>query len=165
MDLSQKKTKFSDAYLQAVAATAGYAVAVPGTDDDSVDWILLARAAKQTPRRPRVEVQLKCTARDILHEAELRFPLKLKNYNDLRDADVITPRILVVVTAPEAPEDWLTQTEEEMTIRHCAYWVSLRGMPETKNSNTVTIRLSRTNVFTPAALREIMRKTNDEETL
>ena len=46
MDLSQQKECFSDAFLMAIAAVAGYSAARPYPDDDSIDWILMARAAK-----------------------------------------------------------------------------------------------------------------------
>ena len=88
----------------------------------------MATDANGTPRRPRLEVQLKCTARNVLHDTYLRFPLELKNYNDLRAADILTPRILVVMTTPDTLNDWLAQTEQEMILRHRLYWVSLRGM-------------------------------------
>jgi len=37
------------------------------------------------------------------------------------------PRILVVVTVPAVAQEWLSQSEEEMVLRHCGYWISLRG--------------------------------------
>lgn len=165
MDLSQQKEKFSDAYLQAVAAAAGYSLAKPNTDDDSIDWILQARNAENTSRRPRMEVQLKCSAQKIIKANILRFPLELKNYNDLRDAHVFTPRILIVVTVPEAVEEWLLQNEQEMILRCCAYWVSLHGMPETENKKTVTIELPRNNILTPDALKQMMQQINNGEKL
>jgi hypothetical protein len=165
MDLPQQKEKFSDAYLQAVAAAAGCGLARPDPDDDSIDWILLAPGLRDTPRRPRLEVQLKCSARDIVREANLHFPLEIKNYNDLRETGLFAPRILIVLTVPENLEDWLIQTEQEMIVRHCAYWVSLCGMLETRNLTTVTVRLPRNQLFTPAALQQMMRRINDEGTL
>jgi hypothetical protein len=66
------------------------------------------------------------------------------------------PRILVVVVIPEKIEDWLTQSEAELCIRYCGYWVSLRGMPETGNKTAVTITLSKSHQFTVTALQSIM---------
>lgn len=165
MDIAQQKEKFSDAYLLAVAATAGYSLAKPQTDDDSVDWIIMAGGAKGTPRRPRLEVQLKCSAQNIVRENVLHFPLELKNYNDLRHTDLFAPRILVVVTVPTNLDDWLMQTEQEMALRRCAYWVSLRGRPETKNNAAVTVHIPRQQMLTPTGLQELMRRVNDRETL
>ena len=39
----------------------------------------------------------------------------IKNYDDLR-ADVIAPRLLVVVCVPEDCEDWTRQTEEHLCL-------------------------------------------------
>lgn len=46
----------------------------------------------------------------------------------------------------------VVQSEAELSIGHCAYWVSLRGMPETQNATTVSIELPRSNQFTVEAL-------------
>ena len=70
--------------------------------------------------------------------------------------DFAIPRILVVVLIPETPEDWLTQSETELCIRNCGYWSSLRGMPETPNTNSVNVTIPKTNQFTVAALQSIM---------
>ena len=161
MDLSQQKEKFSDAYLQAIAAVAGYGLAKPNPDSDSVDWIVSARGVGDTARRPRLEVQLKCTAQNIMRETHLHFPLEVKNYNDLRHPDPLTPCILVVVTVPDDINEWVTHSETELSMRRCGYWHSLRGEPDTANTDTVTVRLSRAQTLTPEALRAIMRRVND----
>jgi len=49
------------------------------------------------------------------------------------------------------------RSEEELCMRYCGYWVSLRGMPETPNTATVTVTLPRVNLFTPNALQFIMQ--------
>ena len=61
MDLNQQKEQFSRAYVQAVAAAAGFATYIPDVDDDSID-MGIAAGGKESRRRPRLELQLKCTA-------------------------------------------------------------------------------------------------------
>jgi hypothetical protein len=161
MDLTQQKEQFSLAYLRAVAAVAGYALYRPEVDDDSVDWGLAARGDAGTTRRPRLEVQLKCTARDVMDAEHVRFPLKRKNYHDLRHDDLLVPRILVVVLVPPGVADWIRQTEEELAMRHAGYWVSLRGRPDLPNEETVTVQLPRAQRLTPVALQQIMKRIND----
>ena len=165
MHLSQQKEQFSEAYLRAVASVAGYTLYKPEVDDDSIDWGLAARGAEGTPRRPRLELQMKCSARDIMHETHLHFPLEIKNYNDLCDPEVFVPRILVVVLVLALATDWIQQSETEMVMRHCGYWVSLCGAPDTANAETVTVRLPREHLLTPDALRQMMQKVNDGEKL
>ncbi|WP_449420464.1 DUF4365 domain-containing protein [Phormidium nigroviride] len=107
-------------------------------------------------RAPRLELQLKSTSKDIQDDNSIRYPLKLKNYDDLRMNDFAIPRILVVVLIPEKPEDWITQSEAELCMRDSGYWLSLRGMPETQNTTAVTVTIPRTNQITVAALQLIM---------
>jgi hypothetical protein len=64
----------------------------------------------------------------------------------------------VIVLVPERVTDWIKQTEEELCLRYCAYWVSLRGMPDTTNTTNVTIEIPRSNQFTPDALQTIMQR-------
>ena len=66
-----------------------------------------------------------------------------------------------MVTVPVSLDNWLFQTEEELLLRHCGYWVSLHSAPETTNSTNVTVKLPRTQMFTPEALRQMMQRIND----
>jgi hypothetical protein len=106
-------------------------------------------------------VQMKCTSRDILREAHLGFPLEIKNYNDLRHPDPLTPCILVVVVVPNDINEWLTHSESDLTLRRCGYWISLRGEPDISNSVSVTVNIPRTQVLTPDSLRAMMVRIND----
>lgn len=126
-------------------------------DDNSVDLGLAARGGTGPILSPRLELQLKCTSRDVVEENFLRYPLKLKNYNDSRISTLV-PRILVVVLVPDNLADWLHQREEELCLRCCGYWVSLREMSETQNSSTVTVELPRLNRFTVEALQSILQR-------
>jgi hypothetical protein len=163
MDLNQQKEQFSIAFLRATVAVAGYACYNSDVDDDSVDCGIAASGTSELPRRPRVELQLKCSARLIVHENEVRFPLKIKNYDDLREEELLVPRILVVVLVPEDVGDWLRQSEEELVLRHCGYWTSLRGQPPTENMETVTVTVPRSQQFTVEALQQMIKRIHDRE--
>ncbi|MCW6049836.1 DUF4365 domain-containing protein [Lyngbya sp. CCAP 1446/10] len=52
----------------------------------------------------------------------------------------------------------MQQSEDEMCMRYCTYWVSLRGLPERLNTANVTVELSRSNQFTVEALKSIMQR-------
>ncbi len=66
MDINQQKEQFSITYIRAIAAVAGYSLYRPEIDNDSVDLGIVARGGTGIILSPRLELQLKCTARDIL---------------------------------------------------------------------------------------------------
>ena len=90
--------------------------------------------------------------------AHVAFPLKIKNYDELRPTDVLVPRILIVVTVPDNLGDWLNHSEQELAMRRCGYWLSLRGEPATTNTTSVTVQLARANQFTVAELGGLMQR-------
>ena len=155
MTLNQQMEQFSLAYIRAVAAQAGYQVTRPEPDTDSVDGVLMAGFG----RRPRIEFQAKATSQDILREDSLYFPLPVKNYEDLRD-DVLVPRILIVVLMPREEHQWLSQTEDELCLRHCGYWLSLEGQPAVSNRSSVSIAIPTTSIFGRTQLCDLMAKAN-----
>ena len=165
MDLNKQKEQFSIAYVRAVIAAAGYNVYKMEVDEDSVDLGIAATASLDLPLRPRLDLQLKCTADEgVLHEEFIHFPLKVKNYGDLRNTGLV-PQALVVVLVPSEVEDWLTQTEEQLVLRRCGYWLSLLGERAVEHTESVTVRIPRAQQFTPAALQDIMRRINHGENI
>lgn len=156
MTPDMQKEQFSRAYIQAVAACAGFAWSIPSVDDDSVDLTLHQTGGRGTVRSPRLDVQLKC--KELTTPAEDAFPhsIKLKNYDDLRDETVLVPRILVVVLVPDDPVGWLDHTEAELVLRRCGYWSSLRGLQKSTNATGQTVQMSRQRTFTVATLRAMM---------
>ncbi|HYD67728.1 DUF4365 domain-containing protein [Azospirillum sp.] len=148
---NQRRSRFSLAYIQAVAAVAGYQVCEPPVDEESIDGTLMGREG----RRPRLDFQAKSTGQNVLGTDTVAFPLSIKNYDDLR-GDCLVPRILIVVVMPENESDWVVHSEQELALRHCGYWMSLCGMPSTDNLTSVTVHLPRLQTFDSASLRDIM---------
>ena len=72
---------------------------------------------------------------------------------------------MVVVLVPDKVEDWLQQSEIELCLKRCAYWVSLRGQPQTTNQTTVTVYLPRTNIFSVDALKTLMQRIANRESI
>ena len=61
-----------------------------------------------------------------------------------------------VVIVPENVHDWLMHSEERLALHHCGYWTSLRGLPESDNSASVTITIPRSQQFTVEELTGIL---------
>ena len=101
-------------------------------------------------------MQLKCTATARPNGDTLAYPLEVKNYKKLQGTGYDNARILVVIYVPNDVESWLQQSEEQLIVRHCGYWLSLRNASETANSIRRVVHLSRENQFTVEALEFMM---------
>src|SRR2546423_2935769 len=150
----------SRAYVSAIAAHAGYTVGRPEPDRDSVDLSLSAGGAM----RHQIDIQLKATTTAPESVDEFTFPLPVKNYNDLR-IQTQTPRILVVLALPNDDREWLNHTITHLIMKRCAYWKSLSGMPETKNTTTISIPINSTQVFDVPTLVALMQKSRTGQRL
>ena len=122
---------------------------------ESVD-IGFSGAGYETFLPPRLEAQLKCTSQDVLNKTHLHYSLPVKNYNDLRKELVMVPRILIVLCVPKEVQHWLGPSEFKTVLKHGGYWLSLRGVPETSNSETVTVRIPRANLLSATSLSQLM---------
>lgn len=155
MQSSNRKEQFSRAWLAAIAATAGVASAIPCPDEDSIDVTLSLRGGSGAIRSPKLDVQLKGTEHD-LPANDFKFVLSKKNYDDLRADDVAVPRILVVVMVPGDIADWLTHRPDEMALRRCGWWMSLKGALASSSLQSVTVTVPAANVLTAPVLFGIM---------
>ena len=161
MNLNTRKERFSLAYINAVAARSGVVVSEPPVDQSSIDGTLMVDFGWST----QINFQAKASARDVMQGGDIRFPLRLKNYDDLRRTGTV-PLILIVVLLPsDDVEDWLHQSEDELCLRRCGYWLSLEGRERVDNASTVTVRLPRRNGFDCAQLVRLMDKAARDESL
>jgi hypothetical protein len=158
VDSNKQKEQFSNAFVVAVAAAAGFVTGKWDVDDDSIDWQIAASGGRGTLRSPRLELQLKCTANPSIAEGSIRFPLSAKNYEDLIPENLSVPRILVVVIVPTRVSDWFTLSDESLILRNCAYWASLRGLKPSENEFSVTVDIPTVRRFDVSALRAMMER-------
>lgn len=166
------ESELSYAYLHAVAAKAGMSCECSGRHVDKLGVDATVTAAEQfTPESVLTDltlaIQLKATiAASSEKNGRLSYFIKeVKKYDKLRTSAVSIPRILVVLFLPKDAADWMHQTEEQLSIKKCAWWVSLRGAPETDNDSGVTVYLPRTQVFNVQSLRDIMTRLSKQEEL
>jgi len=148
------------AYVQAVAAQAG--LLWGKTEPDyGVDLSLRSVGIQENRRRDigvQIDLQLKSTTRAVVTDTEVRYDLDVQTYNDLRDDNRRCPRLLVVLVMPAEEAQWLSQTPEELVLRHCAYWISLKGYPPTTAASTVRISIPLTNIFSVAEVTRLMQQ-------
>src|SRR5262249_25712094 len=132
-----RQEALSRAYVQAVAAQAGMNLTLR-TTDYGIDLTLhdfLVRGRRRSESGFNLDVQAKSTTAANLDEGSVKYDLDVRTYETLRHPRAGTPRLLVLLVLPEDEADWLRQTEEELLLRRCAYWLSLQGRPAVANRN------------------------------
>jgi len=160
-ELEDRQEEFSFAYIQAVAAAAGYKVTSAGRDRDSVDLNIDQHVCEPDyPMIPTLRVQVKCTwAHKPKPDGYIHYPLKIKNYNDLRQANVGIPCILVVLYIPnQNPASWLVEDDDSMILHNTAHWLSLRGEEAVSNKTHRTVLIPQSQRFDVDELRDIMNR-------
>ena len=155
------ESELSYAYLHAVASRAGMSCRDGNRHEDNngVDAILTAWLPfvnAETLIEVDLKVQLKATITEPDKDAD-NFYYRLQGanqYNDLRSEVISIPRILVVLFLPREPADWLNHTPDQLALRRCAYWQSLRGAPEIAAASAV-IPLPKNQSFSPDGLIDL----------
>lgn len=162
------ESELSIAYVQAVSAKAGFATEFTRVDLDSVDVTVCGKgklSADSVLYSPKLDIQLKATKnRSVNADGSISFNLPIKNYNDLR-ANCLVPKILVVLFLPNDDNLWLTHSVNQLIIKECAHWLSLKGFTGSSNAGHQTVRIPNTNIFSPETIYELLNKISKEEEL
>jgi hypothetical protein len=148
-----QKERYSRAFIVAAAASASeeFTYAMYPDDIEGVDMTIRHKGVS-------LDFQLKATAHPEERNGYLFFDLDVPTYAKL--ADDVRGGLAVlglVVVHPETTQ-WVRMGEKETTLAHCAYYLILTGMPNTKNSSKIRLRIPTTNVLTPDAMATLMSK-------
>ncbi|HBI41408.1 MAG TPA: hypothetical protein DDY78_00945 [Planctomycetales bacterium] len=157
---NHRQEALSRAYVQAIAARCGMSISVPYPDygiDMSLNDIEISNRTRSESGY-RLDVQTKATTRAGVTEDSIQYDLQVRSYDLLRASPDKAPRILVVLALPGNESRWCSQNEEALILRHCAYWLSLKGWPPSTNRKSVRVSLPRANVFSMDAVRGIMNR-------
>jgi hypothetical protein len=106
----------------------------------------------------KLDIQAKSTMQAEVGKTHVRYDLEVRAYEHLRDLRAWCPRILVVLVLPKREAQWSTQTEDELILRYCAYWLSLRGRGPVKQRRTIRVLIPRANLFSVEALRTLVTR-------
>lgn len=155
---AHRQETLSRAYVQAVAAETGLSYNARERDYgiDATLYTIHRREHRLAEGWPCLDLQIKSTTLAGMTPLQVGYDLELKSYDDLRDPDCKIPRLLVVLVLPQAETEWVSQSEAELVLRKCAFWVSLKGQPATTARKTLRVFLPRSNVFSAAALHGIL---------
>jgi hypothetical protein len=158
------KELFSYAYINLIASLARFEFILSGRrmDNEGVDGTI---KGKIEGRLCSLEVQIKCTSMAKRNKDCVSYPLRIKNYNELRNEGSDNSFILVVVLVPDTRDKLLCQSEFAMLVNCSAYWMSLRGQPAVENEQNVTVHLSRKNWLHQDSLKSLMQRIASGEKL
>lgn len=165
------ESELSYAYLHAVASAAGAGCSVTsrhednaGVDAQIVGWGPFPGGGYR--KEVDLKVQLKATTATPSKASDCLsyFIKETYRYNDLRSDAFATPRILVVLFLPGTNErDWITQSHDALSLHRCAYWVSLRGAPESTNKSGQTVYLPCSQRFDVDGLQDLFAMISRQE--
>jgi len=156
-----RQEDLSFAYISAVVANAGHNCGLPQRHDYGID-IEIGYVAKSGKQRMdtghRLHIQAKASHNFAISDDGncITYDLKVRAYNKLILEDLGNPAILVLYCMPSDENDWLSVYEECTTLRHCGYWISLRGMPASTNKTTLKIEIPKAQMFNDKSLKDIM---------
>jgi Domain of unknown function (DUF4365) len=149
------------AYVQAVVSGAGMILDLVRRDYGIDGWIsrIVNKNGRLVPSSGLpLRVQLKSSAHASFDNDHLKYALNERNYDILSDKKATLPSVLVLLLLPTHEEEWIEQDDERLILRKCAFWQSLRGLPETKNDSRVTISIPRKNLWNAENLLGIMNR-------
>lgn len=157
------ESELSYAYLHAVAAHAQAGCEITGRHEDNagvdarlIGWGPFPNGGYR--HEIDIKVQLKATVKTptVVGNCFSYSFAGIKRYDNLRTEAVSTPRILVVLFLPAKKDEWLTHTNDALSLHRCAYWVSLRGAPPSENQTAQTVYIPKDQRFDASGLVNLM---------
>lgn len=145
--------QLSLSYVRSVIYNAGFNLSRCEVDDHGIDGTIQSYSRG----RNRVDFQLKSTTRYSVRNGNIIYDLRAQNYHQLIESDG-TPQILILYLMSANNKFWLSQNHYEMSLRKCAYWVSLMENPPSDSSSTVRVSLPQENIFDRNALQAMFRQ-------
>lgn len=159
------KEGISKAYVQAIAHYTGLNFERPEYDygvDGTFSGIKV-RNKRRVSNGFRLDFQLKASINVEVEKDSVKYALEAKNYNDLVDKEVCTPRILILYKLPKDKSEWIDISEDRTIFKDCAWWCYLCGEEPTKNKDNITIRIPKEQIFNQYSLKELMHRVEQGE--
>ena len=155
----KRKEKISLSYLKTICAIKGISITENHDDEDGIDVYLSKTLQLIGGRRytAKIDVQLKSSSNGYTeHKDYYAYPLKIKNYDDLR-ADATVKPYLFLLVLPSNEKEWVMHSIDKLVVKKCMFWMDLTKMPESSNASSITVRIPKANAVSPEALEGLLR--------
>ena len=155
------ESELSYAYLHAIAAAAGCECCISGriSDNHKIDATIRCfdDFGPDTMSNVTLQIQLKATRQDLDETAtSVAYDLDLETYDTLRSTPTESAQFLVLLRLPKDQSQWLSYDVRALSLRKCAYWLSLVGAPASRNRTSQRVHFPKRNRLTPTSLRTII---------
>ena len=108
----------------------------------------------------KVEFQLKASfSRVSVKKDYVSYKMEVDAYNKLvnRACDGV-PVMLILLVLPKEKGEWLSLSENEMTLRKCCYWQIFTDTTLSSNSDSISVRFPIDQVLTPEKIVDVLEK-------
>lgn len=162
---AHEKEPISRAYVSALAAHAGMTTSVSSQDYGldgtfkDIEYDPVTHLYDESGFG--IDFQLKATVNAKPSGGIIKYNLEIKNYQRLIKKRVGCPRILVVYALPKNKNEWINITVDETIFKKCAWWCSLKGLPNVANKNTILVEIPEEQLLTPTELVNLMKKVKE----
>lgn len=160
MTIEHCQEDLSCAYISAVAAKAGFNCGTFSGHDYGIDRIISFVDKINTKMVTSHPLYIQVKATYVFTEDNVQnciiYDLDAGTYNMLIRGDLGMPIILVLYCMPRDENEWMSFQEDYTILKHCGYWISLRGFPEVPNTSTRRIRIPKDQIFNELTLKSIM---------
>jgi hypothetical protein len=159
--ITLRQEEISYAYINAIAAAAGYSATVKNRfmDHAGIDLSIEVPGEILDCLSPIIDAQVKCTSRNIINNEYISYSIDKRTYDRLRHSNPTKPQILIVVLVPRNVLSWLCHgkclSRVSTLIRASAYWESIKGKPPIQTESK-TIRVPLEQKLTSQSLQDLM---------
>lgn len=112
----------------------------------------------------RVDLQLKTAINPIVTNNIIKYPLKIKNYNELIGKRRI-PKYLFVMIIPNDKKKWMHEFNNGIFFPYKYYWINLKSFPPSNNKTKVTINIPIHQELTRDSLMKMLEYAIEGQTL
>jgi hypothetical protein len=165
LTLANVESELSYAYLHAIASHCQCSCSVgtrhednAGVDAKLTSWGPFDGGGYRTEVDLKIQLKATVSTPSVVGDCYSYSLRGIPQYNDLRSDAIATPRILVVLYLPRERTEWIAHSEDALTLRRCAYWVSLRGAPESTNDTGQTVYIPKSQKFDCAGLSGLLNR-------
>jgi hypothetical protein len=149
--------RFGEDYVRVLATAAGFTVMEYSPDVDGVDLQIVRPGDVGDIRAPRIDVQVKTTARKVQGGTLAFDGLDGRQFNRLAGPGFVVPRYLVVVIVPPDPARYADLDHRGLLLRYQGYFTSLAGRPPVPEQRAgVRVHVPVANVLTVPRLRQLV---------